>query len=776
MNGARRWVAGIAGTATLIVTMRWVASFAFPTDRVPFDLFESGLAPRLWSVWGYTLLFVVVSLAFGQFVIRRVLKNTPDGVWALAFSTGAISFASTVALFAWAQHIGYPFFWLLPLGMLAVGAPAFRDALAETAERAKRAEAPTTIEIAAYLFGGACILLLLLQAVVPDNINYDSFWYHLRSSERNAIGGGFQRSPEGDILLTLPQASSWLYTWAFLAPLGPDDRVLLAMHLELAVFIATLSTLPALVRAIAPNQERRGSGAAWIALFFFPSVFVYDTGIMGGADHIVALWAATSVLTWLQARESSHSCAWLLFGFQLAGLGAKYSSMYLLVPMLPAVLIDAARRGPVPRKHALVGLAAAAGVVILLTTPYWLRNWLWYNNPLYPFGSTIFHSSPWHEDATAVSEFYAQSNVFTSATASSSFRIEATLRALLDYHSKTYGWSDMTGPQPVMGSAYFMSMMLIAFLPERKRLVLLALLINAGIAVWFNTHQHHMRYLTILTPLMAAGVAVSARSMWQLGWLPRAGVLTTAAFLLTAYADVPFRRTHRLHRQTSPIENAAEFIVKRGPVSARMQKWRDIGAALPPQAKPLIHAIEPHLGLPHLSVTDATGLQFGINYGRLGSVAAVWRQLRAIGVTHILWPAAVEQPDSIAGEALFSGLAFALPNRTSVHGIFIAELGETPPPEPGTHILFLSCTGQWKSGIYPVEVLAKPLPPDGFPWPELAPFEPVEPSEFQSALGDRRIGWVVADEACPGIVPVGFRQMIRQRPRTTYFAHWVRGT
>ncbi len=761
----RRQVAGVICLLVLAFAGYRVATFALPMEKVLFDKWSTGLGPRLWLTWWMLGTSVLAALSFGQLVVRKVSRAPRDGAWALAFSSGTIVFAAAIGLFGWLGWLEYPFFWLLPLVMTLVGLPSLRDAVVESRAQWQRQPAFSAVEVLALLFGGICLGLLLLQVIAPDNVNFDSMWYHLRAAERNALARAILPTPEGDMLLSLPSATSWLYTWAFLAPgVAIEDRVVLALHLEFAVYVGTLASLPALVRALVPSQQRRATRVAWVALFFFPSVFVYDTGLMGGADHIVALWAGTAVLAWLQARERDDAASWALVGLQLAGLSAKYSSLYLLVPLIPIMVIDAwlrRRRASVPSSSFVFsGLMVAAGVALLVTVPYWLRNWVWYHNPVYPAASWLFPSTPWNPDAAASQAYYALSNVFTASISSPSYRVESTLMALVDYQRKLYGWKDMMGDQPVMGSGYLLSLAVLPFLPDRRRLLLLAVLINVGIMVWFNTHQHHMRYLTVLTPLMAAGMAATALSLWELGLPSRIAVVGLTALLLSAYADVPFRQTHRIWRHSSPVENGADFIAKRGPGGFRLKMWAEIGAALPPGAKPLVHGVETHLGLPRQTVTDCSGLQFGINYGRWGSVAEVWRHLRQMGVTHLIWSGDVEQADSISGEALLMALARSTVQQQVVRTLHLGELpAAAPPPEPGTHILYVGCTEHWRTGIYSIATLAEPLPPSNYVWPALEPYEPVTQAEWLSKANDDRLGWVAMEESCKLPQPAGYVNM-----------------
>lgn len=315
---------------------------------------------------------------------------------------------------------------------------------------------------------------------------------------------------------------------------------------------------------------------------------------------------------------------------------------------------------------------------------------------------------------------------------------------------------------------------MLPFLPERRRLLGLALLLNLGIIVWFNLLQHHMRYLTVLTPLMAAGMAATAVSLWELGWPSRVAVLGTVGLLLTAYADVPFRHTHRISRRSSPVANSDEYISKRGYPAGRIKMWTEVGSALPPAAKPLVHGLETHLGLPRLTVTDCGGMQVGINYAKWGSVAAVWQHLREMGVTHLIWGSDVEQADTVAGEALFRGLARSTLNRQTMHGLNIGELPQEAPPEPGTHVIYVGCNQQWPTGLYSLAALAQPPPLPKFPWPAITPELPLTNETFLASAADARVGWIVTEDSCKIPAPPGFTPMGLQVIQPSNLRHYVR--
>lgn len=695
---------------------------------------NAGVGPMLVSAWALAALFAAAALSTGARLVRAAFRGRPvDGFWALSFATGAAIFALAHGLGGWVGALGWAWFVLLPLAMLAWGWRTVVEVLVGRHEDAPWKLELSLLELVALAFGVVCIGLLFLQTITADNVNYDAAWYHLRAAERYALAGGQVHTPEGDLLLSLPQTASWLYTWAFLWPRASlEDHVRLAFLLELATVLGTLAALPALVRAVCPSLPRALTRLSWVAFFFYPSIFVYDTGVMGGADHVVTLWAVTAILAWLHAREAGTLRAWALFGVHLAGLLAKYSSLYVLVPLTLLVAGDwlwralsARERGRVGRATAL-GPLVTAGLALALTSPYWLRNAIWFHNPVYPAATGIFPSTPWHADAEAWLQNSKESTFWTE-NGTTAHKLQVSAQALFNYQTELNTWGDLTQGQPVVGSSYFLSLLALPFIRDRKRrLVMLAFIVNAGIFVWFNTHQHQFRYLTILMAPMAAGAAAVALSLWRSESLfARAAVLAAAAWHLAAFADMPFRKTHRMANRESTVSVASEYLNRHGGRVGRLAAWEAIGQALPPSAVPLVHGSFPHLGLGRQSATDVTGLQFGINYGRWGSQKEIHAQLRKMGVTHLIWNPGCEQSDSVTGEALFLGLATQVTEKKALHGYSVGELPQEPR-EIGEGILYVGCANLFESGLYTLEALKVPVPPWFHPWPKVQPVAKVQ--------------------------------------------------
>jgi hypothetical protein len=718
---------------------------------LPVNSWLGGLGPRLLQIWGLLALFAGSSAAFGSAIVRRLSNGgRRDGYWGLSFAAGLGCFGIAIAALGWMRLLNPFTFFALPLTMLAVGFPAVVAEWRERRADPGEATALSIPELLATAFGVICLFLLFLQVVDPMNVNFDARWYHLRVAERFALAGAMVKSPEGDQLLTLPQLASWIYTWAFMAPFKAfDDKLILALHLELATVIGTLMLIPPFTRVLIPTVKRSSTRLTWIALFFFPSIFIYDTGLMGGADHIVAVWGLAVPLALWQARERKGRESWILLGVISVGLLAKYTSVYLLVPLVPLFLVDWAlrwrRSGSAFSPSQKTGPFLAAAVGLVLTCPYWLRNWIWYGNPVYPSGSRIFPNRPWAQDAAAWQRHYNLATTW-SPTGDFQHRVETTLQSLTNYPLQPYTWPDMVEGQSAFGFSFLLAMVAIPFVVPRVRLVIVALVLNVSIAVWFNTHQHHMRYLTVAMPMMGCVAAAVAVHLWSLPTrIARIGVAAVVIAHLAAFADVPFRRTHGMNGRRSPVESGAEYLAVKGNRGSPVAPWVEMGRSLPPDAMPVVHGVRAPLGIGRQTLSDFVTLQFGLGYGRLKNASGVYKTLREMGGTHMVWGPASTQFDSIAGEALFYGVASRTVNRQTFGGMYVGELPPQPPDELGEGILYVGCA-LYQPGLYRIAQLATPIEPPEYPWPTAVPVARATVADWQSLLS--RATYVVQENDC----------------------------
>lgn len=743
--------------AVLLLGAAWPVWKAFEAQR-PLN---SWYFPRLATTWALVLLFALSCLVIGVRLVRWLTGPVPrDGFWALSFSTGVLVYGACMGV---AGHLGLlspMLFGLLPLGLLGVGWGAFSEE-AVAARGRWRLQPP--LSAAEALLGAAGVVGLLLAFIpvlAPENVNFDARWYHLVIAERYALDGAITASAEGNHLLAGPHLASLLYTWAFLRDgTATFERVLLANHLEVACFIGTLALVPPLARALSPRNAGASQRMAWVALFLFPSLYIYDTGLMAGADHVAALWAPAAVLTFFQARERGDDRSWALFGVCLGALAlAKYTSIILLAPLILLVVAGAiplvafrARLGAQFR-----GPLVAGGVSLAVTSLHWLRNLVFYGNPVYPLAARLFpDTTPWTPDSAAWQQWYSR-ELFVPSDARLWSRVQELGDALWGYHLDLYTWRDFTAGLPVFGSLYAVSLVLLPFVRGARRLWAITLVVHVGVLIWF-TLAHQMRYLILLVPLMAASCAVLAAEAWRWrSWTIRVALALVVGLQLVGAGDAPFAPTHRTNGKVSPLGRAISFL-GRGIAEENDARFRlfkeleEIGAALPPKAVLLVHSSQATLGLNRVTVTDAPGIQYGLDYAALGSVRAVHARLAEMGVTHVTSVDNVAQADSVAGELLFRALMLTAtePDRKLVHAWTLAELVAEPPVEPSHRVLYLGCGGSYASGLYELTDLSSPVTPSSVD-PVLPP--PRETGEPLTLLP--KVNYVVQEDGCPAALSI----------------------
>ena len=774
----RSLVLGGALLASAALLMNTFGRFAAPEEWLFF---------RYAACWAGTLAFVLACLSVGNRIVSALSLpgELQDARIALSFSTGVYVFFVSVFLVGIAGGLTPVGFVLVPVVLFALGARQLcRDLLAYR-ERARGSWLPrfSAAEAVGVAFGAIALAVIYLPTLIPENAAYDSRWYHLGIAEHYAAEGAIRRFPEGPLAATIPQLAPVLYAWAFTMP-GADlfNRVELAAHLEFVCFLFTVASVPALVRYLVPGARARLAG---LAFFFFPSVFTYDSSLFVAADHIAALFAIPAYLALARAFRELRpgACAFLVI--QLCGLVmTKYTTLPAAIFPILAVgvrTLHLGARSVLARRWSLrflAGPAVALGLGLVLTTPHWLKNWVWYGDPFYPLLRRFFTVRPWTPD----SEFFFQ--VFSAeawaAVGTPLEKLEGALRALYNYSLHLYNWPDFHKDFPIFGSLFTFGLIGLVFLGPRPRLWVLVLATHLGIVVWFLLFQHE-RYLQALVPWMASAIAAIALLAWRTGWAARIGVVALGTVQLVWGLDMIFWPLHRMTGKSGPAL-ASEFFARSYERNflSRVQPFEDlasIGRELPKDANVLLHQEHLRLGLGTRAVWDALRMQMGISYGSLGSARNVHRRLRELGVTHVLWASkAAQEQDTIAGELAFHTYVSLYLEAPKAFGArSLGRLPDAEPPEERPEVLYIGCSNQPASGLYQISDLhvqrfyrLPNQPPADYPAPR-RPFD----GDFQKLvdLVDR----IVVEHRCadaPNDVP-GF-VLVAKSAHRSYFARELR--
>ncbi|EYF02110.1 Hypothetical protein CAP_7450 [Chondromyces apiculatus DSM 436] len=700
-----------------------------------------------WRYAGYWFLCAFWSagcVSIGHLTITRVIRRELPILEQLvtSFAIGLFEFFLAMSV-AGALQLYHPvLFFALPLLFLAAGFVPLRRYLSRAIRhlRHARQKAPplplwTWVIVAYGLIGAAMIYFLILT---PDNIQFDSRWKHLALAEDYAVHGGTRRFPEGYTVATYPHIATFIYTWAFLLPRGLlFDKVELAAHMEYVGFLWTLAAIPATLRLMLPARLRpRYLYLSFATRFLFPGVFLYDSSVSGGADHIAAVFALPTFTLLLRACRDLSPRYMALLLMPMAGGGlTKYTGAIIMVPF-PALAVGIRAvmlayrgyRGEIPaaiRRNWYLGPLAALGFGLLYTAPHWLKNLIYYTDPLYPTLYKHIALTPWTPDGPDIYEWGYKNHQFWRPERNLS-GVVRTVQAFFDFSFIPNDYRTYHGRVPMFGSLFTLLLACLPFLRGTRRVWALVGYSFMGVFTWYWTH-HQDRYLQAIVPLFAATTAAIIALLWRSfdASAPRfvrlagVGIRVALSGLIGLQiiwsGDTYFIPTHAMIR--SPQKAVLDLLAKghQRKYDERFNvypTWQALGRALPKGARVLLHDNHVHLGINAESVADWNGWTYGISYGRLHSSREVHDLMVSLGVTHIAWEKEVSKGwDTVAGDFMFFDFTLKHTRNRSAHGrMLLAALGPPPADAPfPTGTAWLGCNDDYKSGYYELHDLTVPV-------------------------------------------------------------------
>lgn len=737
----------------------------------------------LWTylrAWLFASLWAAGCLSTGHALLTRLLRRTLPlrEHFVFAFALGVLASYLLIFLAGVLHLYTTAFFLLLPAVQLALGArPTLRTSrrlLRHVRARKLHARRLGWHYLPSVAFGLLAFALAYFVTLTPENVSYDAAWYHMANAERYATLGRIARYPEGWYLGSYPQLASHLYTWGFLAP-GRTlfNHVIQCTHIEIVVFLATLASIPALVRRLLRGTRAPGS---WAALFLFPAIFVYDSNLNGSADHIAAFFAIPVLLALfavLRHFDRAHS---ILLAAMIAGaVSVKFTAVIVtLLPMTVFAVYACVLLVRLKTQRAAIASCVlwAIGTGLFVTAPYWAKNYVFYGNPVYPLAQNLFASHPW----TAQSETPFSHYFLTdwSRPPRSWAGVLETTQALFTYSFVPNNWKDHYGSWPVFGALFTLLLGALPFLRKAGRLWLLYASTHVALFAWYWMH-HFDRYLQTLVPQMASAVVAILVLAWRLGVPARLGMIALFSFQLLWSLDVPFIPSHVMAPDRSPFKTTADLLAQgykqnlKGRFSYR-QNMVKVGQAVPEDAKVLIHEMHVFFGIGRDVASDFAGTQGGISYSSMRSPTQMHALLQSIGVTHLLWKRnTAAGQDSLTSDLLFHDyLARFVGKQKNVSGMRLAALGDEPSQSEsfGESVAVATCNGPYKKGVYPVHAL------DASPWDPNKPWRKTKPSQQLDKAQLEQADYVVEDGSCKDLPSVkankGYTQLATRAGATLY--------
>jgi hypothetical protein len=661
---------------------------------------------RLWLMG---LGFMLAAFAAGWRVLSWLLPapSAPGERIAVSMGLGLLIFVAGLFVCGIVGVLGTPVFFAWPLALLALCGPR----LVRDVRRFQRRLRPfgfrlfqprSLVEAAAAASLVVGLVAIYLQVLTPQNVSFDSNWYHLPIAEQYARAGAIRPFVEGWILGAVPQLASLVYMWAFLSPGGAFEHVMLACHLEWFLFLATLFSVSVLARRLLGGVRAPYAAAA---MFLFPGIFLYDSSLIATADHIMAFWGPPLALAllrlrrWFSPREAV-AAALITSGAALT----KYQASYMVSGAILAVVIWTIRR------RRLLPLAAYALTGIAATTIHWLKNLVFYSNPIYPFAHTIFTAShPFRKGGDA---FVSADNLAVQFALKGTlpYKLAETAKALFTFSFIPHDWWAFHQDRPVFGSLFTLLLPVLLFMRATTDLWINTAWVHLGLAVWFMT-SHEDRYIQSIMPWMAACTAAFLALAWRSGSRAvRVSVAALVLFQVAWGADLYFLRTHAMAGD-SILKKTVDYL-SAGYDKRYAERFRlggslqDVAPALPKGSKVLIHEIVEKVGIGKPTVADVDNWQLGIAYLEYPAprdTAAVWRRM---GITHTVWKgeALGQTLDRLAQQAVFLHALEVYGEPTQyLGGYHLNKLNYEPTPkgaETPTRVAWLGCGGDPPLGVY----------------------------------------------------------------------------
>ncbi|MCS6924044.1 MAG: glycosyltransferase family 39 protein [Fimbriimonadales bacterium] len=226
------------------------------------------------------------------------------------------------------------------------------------------------------------LLSLLLCALPPDGNEWDAIAYHLAFPKLYLQTGRMVEIPFMHQSY-FPPLQDMLYLWGLL--IGAEGAAK-ATHWAMGVLAAL---------GAAGFVQRHGGSGAWAAILTLGVPAFLWQMFSAYADLATAVYASLAMFA-LAHAVSERKAGWLwvsgvLMGFALA---TKYTALLAwgLWGLIGLLWLWRTRLISWARAWTLAGLLALA-----IGSPWYLRNWFWTGNPVYPFAYEIFGGKNWSQ-------------------------------------------------------------------------------------------------------------------------------------------------------------------------------------------------------------------------------------------------------------------------------------------------------------------------------------------------------------------------------------------
>lgn len=326
------------------------------------------------------ILFIAVVLTGASWAVadgrRSLLENTAIGLCAWV---GGLALLLTLAGHFFTITLSPWLFFVPPVVAVAV---RFKNVLQQARAVGQGLGQLLAIDRLLLLYlAGVCALTLFLSLAPPNANDYDSLVYHLAAPQRYLMDGRVTELSY-DHHTYFPFAMEMLFALG-LKLSGP---VLAKLFHWLMLPLCFLTII-----AIGKRHASLRSGLLAAALFASIPIVLIEatTAYIDLGLTLFVLAAFLCFINWLQTRQSF----WLLWSGAMCGFACntKYFGVLFFGWLLLWAIGDMARR----KEFQLKPLLGFCLLTALLGGLYYVRNWIWVGNPVFPFAYEIFGGKGW---------------------------------------------------------------------------------------------------------------------------------------------------------------------------------------------------------------------------------------------------------------------------------------------------------------------------------------------------------------------------------------------
>ena len=673
---------------------------------------------RLATLWGWMAVLSLACLSVGSLVLERVIRLELPPLEAVvqSMALGLVCFVMCMYLGGAVGLFGPVFAVALPALLVAGGAKSLIKLAGRFLDDLREPQAQNPFVWLISGLGAFCVVLAYLQAMTPDSLNYDSTWSHLVIAQDYARHGRIFKFL-ANWNMGVPHLASLVHTWGWTVPGLPHPalRWMMALHNEFGLFCWTLVGIAAGTRRLLGEPKLRGS---WAGFFLFPIIFVYDNNMGGAADHIAAFFIPPFLLAFCELWERMSPRAAALLAASAAGaMLTKYQAAYLFPPLALLLLgrwgllayrvRKAGLRPEDPQltwKELLRTPLVLAGVGALLVSPHFIKNAIFYHNPLYPFAQETFKGTTPSSPNNLVLFQYIFTDDNWKPKGGSLERLWHAIKLFFNF-----AWTphySFTRDVPAFGALFTLLLPTLLVLRGAGRIWLATAVSGGALFLWAYTYNLD-RNLQIFLPIMVCVTVALMVRLWRLGWLARAGLVPLVLLQVAWGGDALFySSTDRMQSAMSLIRSGFD-----GRAAHRLDGYRSpfvaVRDALPPDAVVVLHTSHITLGIDRDVLQDWDMTQGYINYASLQSAREIYEYLRARGVTHLLTEPHARGAPTKQTEVLFNELlsSYAQPVRGSFGHFRLFKFPKTAPPLEAPYQVVMIGVGRYQSGRYPIKKL-----------------------------------------------------------------------